>query len=263
MIQKLEDLKSRLNEAQKFVLRIKSQHINKEKDKNIVVEFVKFYFSQVRSMFNETPELKILDGVMQELLRLTQARSLKSKYKERFKEIKKEIDSLYAFVVCNPLRKEHSLNSQSELILKTLRKINNSAALSLEQALLDLGLNKKSWRGTVIEFRESLRITLDKLAPDAEVTSQQGFKLEPNTHGPTMRQKALFIFKSRKLSKDETKLVSEAVNSIEEFSAKFIRSTYTQASLIGHAEQDVTKEDTLKVKKYVELALSELLALKS
>jgi hypothetical protein len=263
VIQALEDLKNRLIRCRDSVLKRKSKQIYQEQDKRAVIDLVKFYFSEVQLKSSDLSRMSVLDNAMQELLGLAQKNSLKSKYRNSFKGLIAEIDDVYKSIICAQPSKTVPQNTQSQLIIQTLKMINNSAALSYEQALLDLeSSDRKSWRGTVIEFRESMRIALDKLASDAEVTSQQGFKLEPDTKGPTMRQKAVFIFKSRKLPKNETKLVGDAINSIEEFSAKFIRSTYTRASIVGHADQDVTKDDAIKVGKYVELALSELLALK-
>jgi hypothetical protein len=58
-----------------------------------------------------------------------------------------------------------------------------------------------SWRGPATDFRESLRETLDHLAPDSAVKAEPGFKLEQNTSGPTMKQKVRFILKKRGVSK--------------------------------------------------------------
>lgn len=91
--------------------------------------------------------------------------------------------------------------------------------------------NRKSYRGTAVEFRESL---LDTLAPGQNVKAQTGFKLEPDAKGPTMKQKTIFVLKARQASKNQIKPLADAVGIVEEFIGKFIRSVYERSSVATH-----------------------------
>jgi hypothetical protein len=61
-----------------------------------------------------------------------------------------------------------------------------------------MGPDRQSWRGPATDLRE----VLDHVAPDKEVTVQQGFKLEKNQIGLTMKQKVRFILGKRRVSKN-------------------------------------------------------------
>lgn len=53
--------------------------------------------------------------------------------------------------------------------------------------------SRYSWEGTAHEVREIVATLLRTLAPDAEATAKSWFKQEPNTAGPTQRQRARFF----------------------------------------------------------------------
>ncbi len=114
-----------------------------------------------------------------------------------------------------------------------------------------------SWRGTAVEFREALREVLDQLAPDGEVTAQPGFKLEKDRTGPTMKQKVVFILKSRKSGSGALNTAKTQVELIEEKTGAFVRSVYVRSSSSTHGTP--SREETLSIKNHVALILSELL----
>src|SRR5205807_1432811 len=90
------------------------------------------------------------------------------------------------------------------LIIETLARILPAAASSYEQCLLDLGgMRRRSYRGVAHELREVLRETLNYLAPDVDVLAQAGFKLEKDSARPTQRQKALYVLRNRRLSREQ------------------------------------------------------------
>lgn len=77
-------------------------------------------------------------------------------------------------------------------VLAALRTQVPAAAFSYEQAIRDLaGPDRLSWRGPATDLRESLRETIDQLAPDNLVENEPTYKREPSTSGPTMRQSPL------------------------------------------------------------------------
>jgi hypothetical protein len=87
---------------------------------------------------------------------------------------------------------------EEKLILHTPESLVPSAALSYRQGLLDLvGVQRVSYHGTAAEFRESLRETLDHLAPDLKVVAQPWYKPEEGQKKPTMKQKARYILDLR------------------------------------------------------------------
>jgi hypothetical protein len=69
-----------------------------------------------------------------------------------------------------------------------LQDICPTAAAAYSQAFEGLRAEtRESWRGPATDLRESLRGTLDILAPDADAMAPPGFKLEKDAHRPTMR----------------------------------------------------------------------------
>jgi hypothetical protein len=143
-------------------------------------------------------------------------------------------------------------------IVSTLEEMKLSAAASsYKQGLCDLAASRFSWRGAVVEFREALRETLDALAPDEEVKKQPRFQLEAGADKPTMKQKALFVLRSRGRTKSQTKSAADAVMTVDEMTAALLRSVYERASYGVHNQ--VTREEAVRVKDYVTLVLGELL----
>jgi hypothetical protein len=116
---------------------------------------------------------------------------------------------------------------------------------------------RSSWRGTAVEFREALREVLDQLAPDAEVEAQPNFKREPDTKGPTMKQKAVFILRARRTKKAQVKTFAEAFDVVDGLIGNLARSVYTRSSVAVHVAD--SREEARKVRDYVSLVLAELL----
>ena len=142
--------------------------------------------------------------------------------------------------------------------MKTLNDLCPTACKSYQQGLHDLSDHKRqSWQGTVTEFREALRETLDQMASDDVVKAQTGFKLEQDRRGPTMRQKVVFILKNRRAGSNEIKTAKSNVDVINEKTGIFVRSVYNRSSASTHGAP--THEETISIKKYIALILSELL----
>ena len=151
-----------------------------------------------------------------------------------------------------------TLEAVDKRILDTLIQLAPSAALSYEQALLDIGNDSRlSWRGPATDLREALRETLDQLAPDKQVAAQPGFRLEKDCSGPTMKQKVRFVLARRGRPKSAMEAPEQAAVAVEEAVGAFVRSVYTRSSVSTHTPTD--KDEILRVRDWVRVALCELL----
>ncbi len=143
-------------------------------------------------------------------------------------------------------------------IIETLEKLEPSAANSYQQALVDLsGTPRHSYRGVAHELRETLREALNHFAPDADVMAEPGFQLEKGLSRPTQRQKALYILRKRRLSREALQVSELAVSAIEEISALITRSAYTRGAMSAHGRSSAT--EIRQMKMYVDAVLAELL----
>ncbi len=198
---------------------------------------------------------------MQELLDASHKNASVAGLKALLKRIISALRALEAMLLqagaSAPLLREEPLDTR---ILETLGRLLPSAGLSYRQALTDLRSPARfSWRGPATDLREALREVLDHLAPDADVTSQHGFRLEPDTKGPTMKQKARYVLSKRGHSRAAVDAPAEAAAAVEEIMGSFIRSVYTRSNLSTHTPTD--KSEVLRVRGLVRIALSELLEL--
>jgi Predicted pPIWI-associating nuclease len=256
-------LQKRVEALIRAVRRIKTKQLNVTALKSDLQSFVHQYFSDFRPAYfargGREADLVDLDSIMQELLRCTQRRTVVSLYVLTLKRLSVAMHELEVRSLVGgqaPIGPTDDVRNRR--LLETLEKLSQSAATSYEQGLIDLLDGKrKSWRGTAVEFRESLREVLDMLASDEAVKSQSGFQLEKDTKGPTMKQKAVFILKSRKALSKQIKPFADAIDIVDEIIGKFVRSVYERSSVATHTH--VSRDELLTIKSYVELALSELL----
>lgn len=200
------------------------------------------YFEKVRPLIEDNTSdgshIASVDSLMQQLLQLSHKNSATNKYKEVFKELKRHLVLLDSRLVAAPARSAASTRQDIDnRIVATLRALLPSAAMSYEQALIDLAQDERlSWRGPATDLREALRETLDHLAPDSDVTTAQGYKQEKDTSGPTMKQKVRFILKSRNVARNKSATTEDATSAVDEALGAFVRSVYTRSSArcIGH-----------------------------
>jgi len=261
-----QTLSQALEVLSRRIRKTKALHVNRSEDKEAVRSFVKSYFGEFRLQFPEDEKdtaLTELDAQIQSLLRLAQNRTTPSDFRRCLLEIRHSVDALELHSV-RPLAKipvKSPVGEHHVRLIASLHSVKPSAALAFEQGLIDLHqTDRKSWRGTTVEFREALRETLDALAPDEAVIGQPGYKQEADTKGPTMKQKAIFILKSRRPKDPQVKAFGDAIDVIEELIGKFIRSVYTRSSVAVHVAD--SKEEAKKVRDYVALVLGELLEVK-
>jgi hypothetical protein len=144
------------------------------------------------------------------------------------------------------------------LIIKTLAAILPAAAASYEQCLIDLDdVRRRSYRGVAHELREVLRETLNYLAPDADVMAEPGFKTEGDATRPTQKQKALYVFRKRKLSREEMSAPELTISMVDELGAAITRTAYTRGAKDAHTMSSVS--DVRQLKMYIDAVLGELL----
>lgn len=226
---------------------------------------VERYFNDVRPLLtdNTQPGLHIesVDRIMQELLTLCHKRGTVRKYKELLKQAKTYLISLDSRLVSASHGNGRVRTDIDTQIITTLRTLLPSASLSYEQALTDLGSEQRlSWRGPATDLREALREALDHLAPDEEVLAIPGYRQEPNSHGPTMKQKVRFILRSRGLSKAITATTEDAATSIDEALGSFVRSVYTRSSISTHTPTE--KSEVQRILDLVRVVFCELLEIR-
>lgn len=256
LLREIEAIKRSIGKA-------RSKQLRSPKIKDNIRSFIYTYFGRLRpeliSFGLIETHLEMVDLTMQDLLRCTQRSTLKNVYFKYLDSMRKHAYELELKSITPITGGENIIFDQKEQrILETLEKISPSAAASYGQALLDLqSPSRKSWRGTAVELREALRELLDVMAPDDDISAQPGFKLEPNTKGPTMKQRVVFILQSRGLPRSQQKAPAEAIEVADTQVGKFVRSVYDRSSAGAHSQ--ISKSEVMKIKEYATLALTDLL----
>ena len=227
-----------------------------------------FYFKNCRSdayrILGDEKALSDLDEQWQQLIRLAHGNNSKKSYLSILNRLLKRTTDLavasHALGSPGKLTSSAMSYSQAEqIITKTLDDLLPSAAQSYRQGLQDLnsGVMRFSYRGSACELREALRETLDLLAPDEDIAKQSWFKLEPNSTGPTMKQKVRFILSSRGNSKAQRALAEKSVALVENLCGEVARAVYTRASISTHVQ--TTKQEVQQMKRYLDAVLFDVL----
>jgi hypothetical protein len=225
------------------------------------------YFRDTRLRFDvagvSADALSALDAALQSLLEATHSRTPTTKYKSILKTIRSvSIDLEKRLLAAAGARRALSVGDVvDQRIVKTLQTLVPSAALAYEQAMLDLAnKGRLSWRGPATDFREALRETLDHLAPDGAVVEQPGYKPEPNTNGPTMKQKVRYVLRQRNKLKAAVESAEAAVESVDGIVGGFVRSVYSRSSVSTHTPTN--RDEVIRVREFVKVALCELLEIR-
>jgi hypothetical protein len=260
-----EELLGSIADLEKAVARSRATHVNTQSQKDSAKRFVQRYFRVVRPDLQEIgidgDALAVTDVQMQALLGLANGRNRKSSYVTVLKDIRARCDELEIEreLLLGQSRVQLPPHSPTETsILDTLTKLVPSAALSYRQALRDLhDTSRVSYRGTANELRESLRETLDHLAPDEDVKSADGFKLEPGQTKPTQKQKVRYILRSRGVNATARKAPEGTASLVDELTASVTRASYERGNLSAHIAS--TEREVRQLKMYVDSVLAELL----
>ena len=99
------------------------------------------------------------------------------------------------------------------------------------------------------------------MAPDADVEAQQGYRREPDTTGPTMKQKVKYVLSNRRKGRAATAPAENAAATVDELVGSFVRSVYTRFNVSTHTPTD--KTEVIRVRDYVRVVLTELLEIPS
>jgi hypothetical protein len=221
------------------------------------------YFSDIRPLVSNEPShgehLEAVDAAMKDLITLSHKHGSTLKYKNLLRAAKSHLIHLDTRLVVATLNgKPPARTDVDSRILTTLRALLPSAALSYEQALLDLEQPQRlSWRGPASDLREALRETLDHLAPDEDVASAPGYKKVPDTNGPTMKQKVRYILRSRGTAGASASTTEDATATVDEAIGSFVRSVYTRSSLSTHTPTE--RSEVVRIRDLVRVVLAELL----
>jgi len=204
----------------------------------------------------------------QHLLRLSTRQNSKKSYLKAIRQIRHVIDKITVdreikyWDLAALKSKPDVLSDTENLIFNTLHRIVPSAASSFRQAIIDLSdSNRLSYRGVANELRECLRETLDHLAPDEDVMTQSGFTLEKDKKTPTMKQKVRYILRAREVTDNAMKAPENAIDIVEDRVASFARATYDRSSISTHVATE--RKEVVQMKNYVNVVLSELLAIQT
>lgn len=263
MSQVLRDYIQEVEKARKGLNRVKRQ-LQSQKQRDELRSLVEKYFDEVRTALVSKQEqgeaIKLVDDRMQELLVLCHKRSMARRYQKILTNAKASLIALDSRAIIFGAKDsaKKDLDIVDALILQTLQSVVRSAALSYEQAAIDMQSDHRlSWRGPATDLREALRETLDHLAPDKDVKAMPGYKQDNETNGPTMKQKVRYVLKNRGASKAVAGPAEEAADAVEEAVGSFVRSVYTRSNVSTHTPTD--KMEVLRVRDLVKVVLSELL----
>lgn len=249
------------------IKRVRGQFASATAFREEAKEAVQFYFRQVRPQLVTLPlapeDIDGIDSINQHLLELAARPNRKSTYRSEMRKLnalRGRVETEIEIRANTPTSTQPATQlttSTEAAILRTLDQLVPTIALSYKQVLLDLSDKQRtSYRGTASELREVLRELLDHLAPDEDVL-KSGAKLEKDQRRPSMKQKAVFILKSRGIGETGRKTSEHAVEAIENSVGQLARSVYDRGSLSTHVA--TTRQEVLTLKGYADAVLADLL----
>lgn len=212
-------------------------------------------------LLREGFDASVLDEHFKKLHELADGMNKTASYKWRVNAIRKTLPGLTSRLEMQAGSASEGAHTASEARLSdAITALVPSAGLSYRQAIQDLAeTNRVSFRGPAAELREVLREVLDHLAPDEDVKSSPGFKLEKDRPKPTMKQKVRFILKARGQGSSAVELPEQALESVEAIVGGLARSVYNFGSVVTHVAGE--RQAVVHLKRYVEVVLSHLLEL--
>lgn len=268
MVESLGDYIRTIDLVKKNINAVKSSQLRSVKIKNEIRSLVEEYFNSIRPTIigndENAPDIQIIDANFQELYMLCHKNGSINSYKQKIDQNRKKIVILESKIVsAKPVQPSTLNNHTTDIeIIETLERILPSAAFSYKQAIIDLQSEARfSWRGPATDLRESLRETLDHLAPDNEVESMPGYKPVKDATGPTMKQKVRFILTKRGISKSLSETTENATEVVENGVGTFVRSIYTRSSISTHTPTEKAEVNTIR--NYVRVVLCELLEIQN
>jgi hypothetical protein len=268
----IDELLDQLRGLKTILGRVKTVNVNIRSVKDQVIDVATDYFQRTRSqvlLLESTGyDVAAFDDAWQQLIRLAHGNNQKKSYSAVVQNLLKLgteaaiLTRSHGALAAKPGATPATPHID-QLLIDTIERLVPSAAQSYRQGVADLHATAQrcSFRGTACELREALREVLDHLAPDEDVTAQAGFKLEPNTVKPTMKQKVRFILKSRDRGKTTRELTEKSVDLLENLSGSVARAVYDRASLSTHTE--TTRTEVQRLRRYLDAVLYDILEIKS
>lgn len=260
----IEAVRAGLDALAASIRRGKSVNVNDQSTKERSITLATEYFSNSRpalvQRLGESSEVAVIDSSWQDLVRLAHGNNARTSYNRCLRTIRNLLNELsVASMATAPNAVSVTPISDVEKnLLETLERLLPTAAASYRQAAADLlGLARHSYRGTAAELREALREILDYLAPDADVTGQQGFKLEDGQKGPTMKQKVRFVLSARGRNKTQRESAEKSAALVDDLCGEITRAVYNRASVATHVQETI--KEVRRLKRYVDAVLAELL----
>jgi len=222
------------------------------------------YFRQTRPILQGLgldEQLDALDESFQSLLVLSESSNAAASYRKYIKRIRKLMPKVTGRIeLTQSVKPAVDTTVDDRRLIETLESLVPSAALSYQQATIDLADDRRiSFRGPALELRETLRETLDHLAPDDAVTSAEGYAHEKGRTGPTMRQKVRFILKARGQSKSSSGVPEQSTATVDEMIGTLTRSIYDRSSIATHVALD--RKTVVQIRRYVVAILHHILEL--
>jgi hypothetical protein len=245
-------------------------NVNDRFSKDRSIDLATQYFNDVKPRILPSigaEELRNHDKLWQQLVQLAHGNNQRQTYIKILASLRKQLSAFNVAALTAPTANKSEVRSgtptsEEKLIISTLESLVPSAAASYRQAVSDLSkADRVSFRGTAAEFRESLRETLDHLAPDPDVQAQPWFKLEDKQTKPTMKQKTRHVLASRERPKTQRVTAEKTAALVEELSGEVMRAVYDRASLATHVE--TSRQEVARVKRYVDTLLFDFLEISS
>jgi hypothetical protein len=223
------------------------------------------YFRQIRPVMQDLgldEQLEVLNAGFQNILELSDHNNATASYKKQIKLLRKLLPTVTSLIEMNQgiVKSGATTTKEDERLIDTLEGLVPSAAFSYKQAIIDLADDHRiSFRGPALELRETLRETLDHLAPDDAVTSADGYVPEKGRSGPTMKQKVRFILKARGQSKSSSEVPEQTTSTVDEMVGTLTRSVYERSSVATHVASE--RRTVIQIRRYVVAILHDILEL--
>lgn len=256
-----------LGELEVLLGQSRAINVNDSGTKKFTIDLASEYFKTHRPGIHQTlgdnEELTAYDTDWQGLIRLAHSNNARSSYRKVIRRLKRRTAEISIAGLTQPPpaveEPNNSIARSDHRLLETLEDLVPSAAASYKQGLLDVsaGADRVSYRGTASEFRETLRETLDHLAPDADVRAAEGFKLEANQTKSTMKQKVRYVLSARGANQTRRNAAEKSIELVESLAGEIARAVYNRASLSTHVQ--TTRQEVLQIKRYVATVLYDLL----
>lgn len=248
-----------LDLAKKDIAKTSGAQIHSKLHLDALYTLAEAYFAQNGNFGVPEDLIGGADELFRTIHQLSRKRPSKSKCITSLNQARKFLVLIEGSALSLPQRPLGQVTRVDELITSSLDDLCPPAAASYRQGLRDLSdTERHSWRGTAAEFRESLRETLDKLAPDADVEAAPSYKTEQDAKRPTMKQKARYILKNRGLSANQIASPEDAIRIVEDSLSGLTRSVYTLSSISTHTP--ATREEVARIHVCVRIVLCELLS---